>query len=154
MLKIIAPFLFGACLLAAPHAQAVEIQRVISDGGIEAWLVEQHTVPLIAMDFAFRGGAKLDPQEKIGLANLASGLIDEGAGELDSKAFQQRLEELAIRLKFNASRDAFYGSLQTLTENRDEAFRLTRLALSSPRFDAEPIERIKAQVLSGLQQAD
>ena len=141
------------CLLGG-RAGAVEIQRVTSPGGIEAWLVEQHTIPLIAMDFAFRGGAKLDPDDKVGLSGLAAATIDEGAGDLDSQAFQKRLEELAIKLGFEADHDAFHGSLQTLTENTGEAFRLTRLALTAPRFDAEPVARIKAQMLANLRQAE
>lgn len=140
-------------LLAGP-AGAVEIQHVISPGGIEAWLVEQHTIPLVAMDFAFRGGAKLDPDDKTGLSRLAAATIDEGAGDLDSQAFQKRLEELAVRLRFEADHDAFRGSLQTLTENTGEAFRLTRLALTAPRFDTEPVTRIKAQLLANLKEAE
>ncbi len=154
MPRIIALCVFSIYLLMARPAIAIDIQRVTSPGGIEAWLVEQHTIPLIAMDFAFKGGAKLDPAGKVGLTTLAAALIDEGAGEMDSQAFQKRLEEQAIRLGFQADHDAFRGSLQTLTENSDEAFRLTRLALSAPRFDAEPVTRIKAQLLAGLQQAD
>ena len=46
--------------LAASSADAMEIKRVISPGGIEAWLVESHANPLIAMRFAFRGGASQD----------------------------------------------------------------------------------------------
>ncbi len=153
------PRLIALCVLAlglflTRPAAAVDIQRVISPGGIEAWLVEQHTIPLIAMDFAFRGGAKLDPAGKVGLARLAAATIDEGAGDLDSQAFQKRLEELAIRLNFRTDLDAFHGTLQTLTENADEAFTLTKLALTVPRFDKEPITRIKAQLLTSLQQAD
>ena len=141
------------CLIARP-AMAMNIQRVVSPGGIEAWLVEQHTIPLIAMDFAFRGGAKLDAADQVGLARLAAALIDEGAGDLDSQAFQKRLEDQAIKLGFQADHDTFQGGLQTLTENTDEAFRLTRLALTEPRFDPEPVSRIKAQLLAALQQAE
>lgn len=154
MPRMIALCLVGLCLLLARPANAVTIQRVTSPGGIEAWLVEQHTIPLIAMDFAFRGGAKLDPADKVGLARLAAATIDEGAGDLDSQAFQKNLETLAVKLGFQTDQDAFHGGLQTLTENSEEAFRLTRLALTAPRFDAEPINRIKAQLLAGLQQAD
>ena len=141
---------FALMVLSLPSQGAVNIQRVTSPGGIEAWLVEEHALPMIVMDFAFRGGARLDPPGRLGLANLAASTIDEGAGEMDSQAFQIRLEELAIQLGFQADQDAFHGSLKTLTQNRAEAFRLVRLALSQPRFDAEPVGRIKAQVLAGL----
>ena len=129
--------LVGAALLvglAAPAA-ATEIQRVVSPGGIEAWLVEEPSVPLVAMDFAFRGGASQDPADKAGVANFVASTIDEGAGDLDSRTFHERLEAKAIELSFSATRDYFSGSLRTLTENKDEAFDLLRLSLANPRLD-------------------
>ncbi len=122
------------------------IQRVISPGGVEAWLVEEHSVPLIALELGFKGGARRDPAGREGLAYMLSGLLDEGAGDLDSQAFQTRLEDLSIRLRFNASLDGFYGSLRTLSRNRDQAFDLLRLALTVPRFDDEPVARIRSQI--------
>jgi zinc protease len=135
---------------ALPALAAVNIERVISPGGIEAWLVREDTLPMIAVSFAFRGGSAQDPAGKPGVANMLSGMLDEGAGELDSGAFQARLDDHSISLSFSASRDAFSGRLRTLTENRDEAFRLLGLALTSPRFDAEPVDRIRAQIVSGI----
>jgi len=137
------------CLLPL-SAQAIEAQRVVSDGGIEAWLVEDHSIPIIALNVGWRGGAALDPEGKAGLANMVSGLLDEGAGEMDSLAFRTELENKAIGLSFNASRDAFSGSLKTLTENKERAFELLRLALTAPRFDDEPVSRIRSQILTGL----
>jgi zinc protease len=141
-----------ACCLLLPlgAAHATNIQRVVSAGGIEAWLVQDATVPIIAMEYAFAGGSTQDPADKPGVANLVAGLLDEGAGELDAKAFRERLERRAIELNFNDSREYLRGSLRTLKEHREEAFELLRLALTQPRFDAEPLERGRAQVLSTL----
>lgn len=139
-----------AAFLAAFQARAVEVQRVVSPGGIEAWLVEDHSNPIIALELAFRGGAALDPEGKAGLAYMASSTIDEGAGPLDSQAFQGELDNLSISLTFDAGLDSFYGSLATLTQNRDRAFELLRLALTEPRFDEEPVERIRSQIISRL----
>lgn len=136
----------------APASAATEVDRVVSPAGIEAWLVQDHQNPIISMRFAFRGGAALDPAGKEGLATLVSSLVDEGAGELDSKSFQQTLEDLAITLRFDASMDTFGGRVRTLTENKDKAFELLRLAITNPRFDEEPVERIRAQILAGLRQ--
>ncbi|HLF58432.1 MAG TPA: pitrilysin family protein [Alphaproteobacteria bacterium] len=143
--------LLVAALVAAPAAsRAVNVERVVSPGGIEAWLVRDPTIPVISVHLAFRDGAALDPGGKLGLATMVSGLLDEGAGDLDSEAFQGRLNDLAIQLGFDAGLDYFTGSLKTLKENRDTAFDMLRLALTSPRFDAEPIERIRNQVLTIL----
>jgi len=153
---LLAP-LFGLAVLlcvlfATPQAYAVTIERVLSLGGIEAWLVRDHINPIITMRFAFRGGAALDPEGREGLANMVSTLLDEGAGDLDSKIFQGRLEDLVITLRFDAGRDNFGGRLRTLVENKATAFELLTLALTRPRFDAEPLERIRSQIFSSLRQ--
>ncbi|PLX36165.1 MAG: peptidase M16 [Hyphomicrobiales bacterium] len=135
--------------LTAP-VRAMEIQRVVSPGGIEAWLVEEHTVPLVALNFAFRGGSSQDPADKPGVAELLSSLLDEGAGDLDSKTFQERMQDQAVKLSFSARRDAFTGSMRTLAANLDEAVELLRLAVNEPRFDEEPVARMKAQLVARL----
>jgi zinc protease len=134
----------------APAAGAVPVERIVSPGGIEAWLVREPSVPLVTMEFAFLGGASQDPAAKPGVANMVSQLLDEGAGELDAKTFQQRLEERAIELSFSATRDFFRGTLRMLREHRPEAVELLKLALAAPRFDAEAVERIRSQIISGL----
>ena len=140
--------LFAA--IASAPADTMDIKRVMSPGGIEAWLVESHANPLIAMRFAFRGGAAQDPQAKQGLAYFVSGMMDEGAGDLDSVAFQERLQTLAMRVDFDASRDVMLGNVQMLTANRDESFELLRLAMSKARFDEDAVERVRAQIIAGL----
>ncbi|MDO8605036.1 MAG: pitrilysin family protein [Phaeospirillum sp.] len=147
--RISALVLLAGLLLSLP-AQAVTVERVASPNGIEAWLVQDHSNPIISMEIAFKGGAALDPAPKSGLAEMAAGLLDEGAGPYDSQTFQQKLEDQVITLNFDASRDTLRGHLKTLTANRDAAFDLLRLSLGQPRFDKEPVERIRGQILSGL----
>lgn len=143
---------FVLMFTAAAPASAVEIERVVSPGGIEAWLVQDHRNPIIAMEFAFKGGAALDPADKAGLSSMTAALIDEGAGELDSQGFRGLMDENSIGLSFSAGRDEFSGSLRSLTETKDLAFNLTRLALTSPRFDAQAVARIRSQIMVGLAQ--
>jgi len=139
-------------LLAAP-ALATTIERVVSPGGIEAWLVHEPAVPMIAIDFAFVGGAAQDAPGEGGTASLVASLLDEGAGDLDAKTFHARLERKAIELGFQAERDTLRGTLRTLTENKDEAFEYLRLAVTQPRFDQSDVEVIRAQMLSMLRRA-
>src|SRR6202022_3628453 len=142
----------AACLTLAstPSQAAARIQHLISPGGIEAWFVQDATVPLIAMEYAFGGGATQDPADKPGVGNLVADLLDEGSGELDSKTFHERLDRRAIELSFSSTRDYFPGSLRMLKANRDEAYDLLRSALTPPHFDPADVERIRAQVISGL----
>ncbi len=140
----------AVALMAPLAAHATTIQRVVSPGGIEAWLVQDSSVPLIAFDFSFRGGANQDPVDKPGVATMATALLDEGAGEFDSRSFHERVESKAIQLGFTANRDQISGSLRTLSANQDEAFEMLRLAVTSAHFDAVDVERIRDQMLSGL----
>ena len=141
---------FALLIASLQQARAAEVQRVVSPGGIEAWLIEDHSNPIFSMEFSFKGGTALDPADKPGTANMLAALLDEGAGPYDSKAFRAKLENLSIQLSYSASRDRFSGSFQTLTENREEALEMLRLSLGEPRFDEEPVERIRGQILVGL----
>ena len=145
-----AGFLVAGLFAATLPAAAMDIQEITTPGGLTAWLVQDDTVPIVAIKFAFAGGASQDPDGKEGLANLLSATLDEGAGDLDSQAFQTRLEDLSVRIGFDTGRDNFYGSLRTLTPNIDDAFEMLRLAVNEPRFDTDAVERMKRQIVSGL----
>lgn len=134
-------------VMAPAAARAFAIQDVTSPGGIKAWLVEDKAVPLIAMSFSFGSGSASDPADKSGVANFITGMMDEGAGDLDSKTFQKRRDELGFRLSFDASLDNFEGSFQALTANRDESFDLLRKAVTAPRFAEEPLQRMRQSFL-------
>lgn len=146
-----AGLLMAVQLISTPAQAETVVEEVVTASGIKAWLVNEPAVPLVAVTFEWKGGASADPAGREGLSRMVAGLLDEGAGELDSLAFRTILEDQAIRLGFSHERDAFAGRLLTLTENREQAFDLLRLALAEPRFDAEPVERIRNQLLADIQ---
>lgn len=140
----------GLLLAAMVPALAITVKEVKSPGGITAYLAEDHATPIIAITFGFRGGSALDPAAKLGLSGLATSLLDEGAGDLDSFAFQSELQDRAITLRFGDERDMIRGNLLTTTPNASKALELMHLALTKPRFDAEPVERIRRQIQVGI----
>lgn len=134
--------------LALPARAEVDIQEVTSPGGLTAWLVEEPSIPFAAVEIRFRGGASLDAPGKRGAINLMTALLEEGAGDMDARAFVRAKEELATTLSFDASNDAVSVSARFLTENRAESMALLKAALTQPRFDPEAIERVRGQVQS------
>ena len=149
MKKLIA-LIVAAGLFSAP-AFAITVREVKSKGGISAYLAEDHSVPIIAVSFSFKGGSAIDPDAKLGLSDIATSLLDEGAGPLDSFAFQTELADRAIGLSFGANADDITGHLVTTTGNAPKAYELLKLAMTQPRFDAEPVERVRRQILVGIQ---
>lgn len=152
MIRFIAPLALAALAFVGgvPAASAMKIEKIVSPSGIEAWLVREQATPLVALNYAFHGGSSQDTPEKSGTANLTADMLDEGAGDLDSRAYHERLEQRAIEMSFRVGRDYFYGSMRALNEHRDEAFDLLRLALTKPRFDSDALERVRGQELAGL----
>ena len=137
----------GLCLIVffqTSSVQAIDIQEVTSPGGIKAWLVEAHDVPLLDMNFSFDGGSVNDAAGKEGTALFLSGMMDEGAGNLDGAAFREIRDRLSISMRFNSAAENFFGDVYTLSKNRDAAFDLLGKAITQPRFEAEPLERMRA----------
>lgn len=137
-------------LLAAPVRAEIAIQEVTSPGGITAWLVEDHNIPFTALEIQFKGGSSLEAPDKRGVINLMTATLEEGAGDMDSKAFAEARDALAADISFDAGTDSVGVSAKFLTENRDQAVDLMRAALVNPRFDQDAVDRVREQVLSNL----
>jgi zinc protease len=143
--------LFAAFVTLALPAQAeMQIKEVISPGGITAWLVEDHNIPFTALEIQFRGGTSLDAPGKRGAVNLMTALIEEGAGDMDSRAFAEARDALAADFSFDSGSDSVSVSVRFLTEFRDQSVTLLREALVNPRFDQDAIDRVREQVLSNI----
>jgi len=136
--------------LVARPAAAVTIEKVVSPGGIEAWLVEDHGQKVISLSYAFHTGGAEDAADKDGLTEFVASTLDEGAGALDSEAYQGKLEDLSSSITFEPSQDYFEGTVRTVSPHRDEVFDLLRLALTQPRFDAPAVARVRDEITKAI----
>ena len=141
-------------LAVVPARAEVNIQEITSPGGLKAWLVEEPSIPFVALDLRFRGGASLEGADKRGAINLMTALLEEGAGDLDAREFARASEGLATSLRFSVDDDALAVSARFLTENQDASVALLKEALQNPRFDAEAIDRVRGQVLSSIRSSE
>jgi len=150
MIRIALTFCFFLASLPA-HA-ASEIEEFTTPGGIEVWLVNEPSIPIVALEVSFKGGTSLDLPGKEGAVNLMTGLLEEGAGDLDATQFLEATEELAASYSYRSFRDTVSIEAEMLKENVDEAIDLLRLALNEPNFEQKAFDRVKAQVTSSLSQ--
>ncbi|ROU02843.1 M16 family metallopeptidase [Histidinibacterium lentulum] len=141
---------FAAAFWAVPAAAEIEVQEITSPGGVDAWLVEAHEIPFIAMEILFEGGANLDREGKRGSVNLMTALIEEGSGEMSAQEFQLALESMAADFGYDVSDDALSVSARFLTETREEAVDLLHQSLTEPRFDQDALDRVRAQVVANI----
>ncbi|NOX72434.1 MAG: insulinase family protein [Alphaproteobacteria bacterium] len=147
MKRILSTFLI-VIAFALPARAALDIQEVTSPGGIKAWLLEENSIPFVALEIRFKGGTSLDVAGKRGAIYMMSGLLEEGAGNLDSEGFAQARDGLAASFSFDANGDAVTVSARFLRENQDQALELLRLALQDPQFNQVALDRVRAQMVS------
>lgn len=135
---------------ALPARAGVDIRELTTPGGLKAWLVEDHSIPFVALELRFRGGGSLDAPGKRGATNLMVALLEEGAADMDARAFARATESLAADFSYGVNDDQVSISARFLTENRDQAVDLLRASLLEPRFDADAIERVRGQITSSI----
>ena len=93
MIRLALAAAMSLALVSTPTpSRAANVERLTTPLGLEVWFVRDDTLPMLSVEYAFRGGAAQDPAAKPGVANMVAGLLDEGAGPLDARAFQERLE--------------------------------------------------------------
>lgn len=151
MMRMIVAAMLAVVSLSIPARAELEIQEVTTPAGTQAWLLEEHSIPFVALEILFRGGSVIDDPETRGAVHLMGALLEEGAGDMDARAFAKARDELAMSVSFDVSSDYLSVSARFLTENRDASLALLRRALTEPRFDEDAIERVRAQIVSSLQ---
>ncbi len=130
------------------------IEVVTSPGGVTAWLVSESFVPSVAMEISWRGGASAEPAGKDGVGWILGYMMNEGAGDLDTTAYGARMEDLNMEFGCNVGVDFTRCAFSSLKDTVNESFDLMRLAFEEPRFDQEPIDRAKAELIVNLRQQE
>ena len=69
-----------------------QIQQFTTPGGVSVWLVQEPSIPILALQMNWEAGSTADPEGLEGLADAVVYQMNEGAGDLDSLAFQTRME--------------------------------------------------------------
>ena len=105
--------------------------------------------PFVALELRFIGDGD-EPMEKRGVTQFMMGLLEEGSGDMDAQAFSIAKDDLAASFSYGSYADVLTVSAKFLTENQDQAIELLRQSLVDPRFDADAIERVRAQIESGI----
>jgi zinc protease len=146
------PLLF---IYSVAIAKIPPVQQLVINPHVTAWAIEDHYLPIVSVKLAFKySGTAYDPADKAGIALMTASLLDEGAGDMDSLRFKERLEELAITLDLKVDRDYFTISIKTLSSNLEEALKLLQLALQQPRFDSESMVRVRSQLISMIKRQE
>lgn len=137
----------------APTRRALNIQRWQTAEGARVLFVEAHELPMFDLRLTFAAGSSRDGTLP-GLALMTNALLNEGVADKDATAIAQTFEGLGAQFSNGAYRDMALVSLRSLsaTEQREPALALFQQVVSQPSFPADALERIRNQLLAGLEQ--
>ncbi len=127
--------------------------QIVRRHGVVAWLLEDHSIPVISIAWSWPGGAAFDPPGQEGLASVAFRLLTEGAGDLRAAAFSNALRDIGASLEIDAGRDTAKGIIRALKDALPSALRLAHLSMTQPRLDEDAIERVLAQSVAAARRS-
>jgi len=129
---------------------APEIKVVTPVNSVEGLFIKKKNLPIVQFRLIFAAGSVYDFTGKRGLANLASVLIDEGAGGMTALELNNRFEMLGASIHIGVDHEFLYLTLLSLEEHFEETMELLGKIIAAPHFDEKEFLREKSKVLTNL----
>lgn len=127
--------------LPAPFTPPVPARYELPSG-MTVWLLERHTLPLVAVNVVVPAGAAKDPAGQGGLAAVTANMLDEGAGKRTALQIASDVDQLGAVLQTGAYADYAFASLTTLKKNLGPASQILGDVVARPTFSAVEWKRV------------
>lgn len=127
------------------------ISRVVLPNGITILSKPDYLSPSVIISGYLNGGSMLDPDDQLGLALFTSYALMRGTRNLSSRQIYQRLEACGASLGFGASVQSTSFGGKALVEDFPLLLDIMSEALFHPTFPQTQVQRLKMQMLAGLQ---
>jgi zinc protease len=137
-----------------PGGPRLEIRRATLSNGIAVLGRENHAHPAVVLRLSLRAGATLDAPERAGLATLTASGLTRGTRTRTFAEINETVDSAGMSLAASAGRHLAGVSTRCLREDLDLAIELLADVTRHPVFPEAEIEQLRAQVLTGLRQAD
>ncbi len=132
-----------------PSFDVPQPERVVLDNGMVVMLLEDHELPLIEATALIRGGNRLDPADKAGLARLGTEVLRTGGTQgMAGDALDDYLESRAAAIEVRATDDQLRATLSSLKGDFPDVLRAFADVLRRPAFDARKLEVARNQAIS------
>ena len=137
-----------------PQIKLPKLWQKRFDNGLKIIGAKNTETPTISLLLSLEGGPLLDPIEKAGLASLTASLMEEGTTNYIKEALSNELAKLGSSISIGASGRNTYIQLSSLTKHFDASLLLMYDMMFNPAFNQADFDRVKNQLLQGLEQAD
>lgn len=129
---------------------ADDISRMVLDNGIVILARSNYNSPSVVVTGYLNAGSVLDRDEKLGLAYFTSVGLMRGTQKRTFQEIYESLETAGASLGFSASALTTAFSGRSLIEDLPLLLQLLSECLLTPVFPADQIEKLRAQLMTGL----
>jgi zinc protease len=139
----------------APAISLPVPQKFQLANGLTLFLIEQHSLPVVAANIIALSGSDRNPPRQPGLASFTAEMLDEGTGKRTPLEIAADADQIGASLATGSSTDMGYIAMRALKKNVEAAFELVSDILLNPSFAPAEIDRIRHDRLTQiLQQKD
>lgn len=130
-------------------AAPVPVQRTLASGA-QVLVVENHALPLVAIDVVIQSGVDREPLDRRGLSSFVADMLLEGTKTRSSLDLAIARERLAAQLWTSGGLETTRVHLNALKDTLPDALALMADVLLHPAFKADDIERVRGLDLTSL----
>ncbi|NVD45445.1 M16 family metallopeptidase [Qipengyuania atrilutea] len=130
-----------------------DVTNTTLSNGIRVHYAQRDAVPVTRVAVSFDAGSAADPASKRGLEGLALNLFDEGTLTKSSRELAEAKERLGANISVGGGVDRSSFTLSALTPNLAPSVELLADVVRNPAFAPAEIERVRAQTITGIEQA-
>ena len=131
---------------------AARVRRTEIETGATLLVLENHATPTVSLRGSFRAGSYFEPNEKPALAQITANMLERGTKKRTKFQLAGDLESVGAQLGFSA--DPFAVNVAARSLSKDLPLVLSAIAevLSEPAFPADELEKLKQQIVAGIQE--
>jgi zinc protease len=118
--------------------------------GLRVIAVLHHEQPVISIRMLVRAGGALDPNDKLGVANLANALLTQGTERQSASEMNDEIDFIGGAMGAGAGTDLSSLNVLVMKDSFDYGLQLLSDIARRPAFAPEEIERQRQQMLSSL----
>jgi zinc protease len=133
--------------------RSFDVHSNLLSNGLRVLVVENPAIPAVAINASVLAGARHEPEEKAGLAIMASRLLDEGTATRSSLEIAEAIESAGGHLEADGSFERVVVASTVLKQDLELGLELVADLLIHPVFPDEYIAKEKTRTLAEIASA-
>jgi len=121
-------------------------ETLMLDNGLKVFYYNNENTPKINVMLEFKAKSWYDPEDKQGLYNFVTSMLNEGTENYTATEFAQELESRGMSLSASPG----YVAMSMTSDDFEKGLELLEEVVTRAKFDKKEIEKVRAQLLADI----